>query len=63
MKITVSERLLQIYQADRLRLQYVREADSRRIEDHKKFDKMVTDRIQRNIRLGLDKGRNVDMDC
>jgi hypothetical protein len=63
MKISLNDRVRMAYQADRLRLQHQRDEDYSKIVDRRKYDKMVADRVQRNIRLGLDKGQNVDMEC
>jgi hypothetical protein len=63
MKITVSERLATIYQAERLRLQRGLDSNYAAAIEKKKVDKTITERIQRNIRLDLDKGRKVDAEC
>ena len=50
------------------RIQYVRNQE-KRDEDHRKvverrnFDRIIAERIARNIRLGLDKGRHIDMEA
>jgi hypothetical protein len=62
MKITIEDRLLAAYTAQRLRLRDREDEDYRaRIED-KAFEKIIVDRVHRNLRLGLDKGTNVDLD-
>ena len=63
MKITVSERLATIYQAERLRLQRGLDSNYAAAIEKKKIDKTITERVQRNIRLDLDKGRKVDAEC
>ena len=62
MKITVEERLLAAYTAQKLRLRDREDEDYRaRVED-KVFEKIIVDRVHRNLRLGLDKGTNIDLE-
>lgn len=49
------------------RMQYVRnqekrDEDYRKVVERRNFDRIVAERIARNIRLGLDKGRHIDME-
>jgi hypothetical protein len=63
MKITIEDRLLAAYTAQKLRLRDREDEDYRaRIED-KAFEKIIVDRVRRNLRLDLDKGTNVDLDA
>jgi len=62
MKITIEDRLLAKYHAQQMRLRNREDEDYRaRIED-KAFEKIIVDRVRRNLRLDLDKGTNVDLD-
>ena len=62
MKITIEDRLLAAYTAQKMRLRNREDEDYRaRIED-KAFEKIIVDRVRRNLRLDLDKGTNVDLD-
>ena len=62
MKITVEDRLLANYHAQKLRLRDREDEEYRaRIED-KEFERIILDRVQRNLRLGLDKGTNIDLE-
>jgi hypothetical protein len=62
MKITIEDRLLAKYHAQMLRLRDREDEDYRaRIED-KAFQKIIVDRVRRNLRLGLDKGTNIDLE-
>lgn len=62
MKITVEDRLLAAYTAQKLRLRDREDEDYRaRIED-KAFEKIIVDRVRRNLRLDLDKGTNIDIE-
>jgi hypothetical protein len=63
MKITIEDRLLAKYHAQMLRLRDREDEDYRaRVED-KAFQKIIVDRVRRNLRLDLDKGTNVDLDA
>jgi hypothetical protein len=62
MKITIEDRLLAAYTAQKMRLRDREDEDYRaRVED-KVFEKIIVDRVRRNLRLDLDKGTNVDLD-
>jgi hypothetical protein len=62
MKITIEDRLLAAYTAQKMRLRDREDEDYRaRIED-KAFEKIIVDRVRRNLRLDLDKGTNVDLE-
>ena len=62
MKITIEDRLLAKYHAQMLRLRDREDEDYRaRIED-KAFQQIIVDRVRRNLRLGLDKGTNIDLE-
>jgi DNA primase large subunit len=62
MKITIEDRLLASYTAQKMRLRNREDEDYRaRIED-KAFEKIIVDRVRRNLRLDLDKGTNIDLE-
>ena len=63
MKITVEDRLLAAYTAQKLRLRDREDEDFRARVEAKAFEKIIVDRVSRNLRLGLDKGTNVDLDA
>ena len=49
------------------RMQYVRNQEKRdedyqKVVERRNFDRIIAERVSRNIRLGLDKGQNVDVD-
>ena len=62
MKITIEDRLLASYHAQKLRLRDREDEDYRDRVEIKKFERIVLDRVHRNLRLDLDKGTNVDLD-
>ena len=43
-------------------IQYKREEDYRKVVEKRNLDRIIAERIQRNIRLGLDKGRHIDVE-
>ncbi len=50
------------------RVQYVRnqekkDEDYRKVVERRNFDRIVAERVARNIRLGLDKGQNIDIEA
>ncbi len=51
------------YNLEQIRLQEKREDDYRKLVEKRKFDEIVAERIARNIRLDLDKGRSIDIEC
>jgi hypothetical protein len=63
MKITIEDRLLAKYHAQMLRLRDREDEDYRAKVEAQAFQKIIVDRVRRNIRLDLDKGTNVDLDA
>ena len=62
MKITIEDRLLAAYTAQKMRLRDREDEEYRaRIED-KAFEKIIIERVRRNLRLDLDKGTNIDLE-
>lgn len=51
------------YNLEQVNLQKKREDDYRKVIERQNFDRIVAERVARNLRLDLDKGRNVDMEC
>jgi hypothetical protein len=62
MKITVEDRLLASYQAQKMRLRNREDEDYRAKIEDKAFEKIIVDRVRRNLRLDLDKGTNIDIE-
>ena len=63
MKITIEDRMLARYQAEQMRLRDRESNDYRQKVEAKAFEQIIVDRVRRNLRLGLDKGTNVDLDA
>jgi DNA primase large subunit len=62
MKITIEDRLLAAYTAQKMRLRDREDEDYRAKIEDKAFEKIIAERISRNLRLGLDKGTNIDLE-
>jgi hypothetical protein len=62
MSISKVEHNLHVYRQEQVRLQDKREEDYRKLVERRNFDRIVAERVARNIRLDLDKGRYVDME-
>ena len=63
MQISRVERFqIQRYNLEQVRIQEKREADYRKLVERRNFEQLVAERIARNIRLDLDKGRNIDLE-
>ena len=50
------------YNLEQINIQKKREADYRKVVEKRNFDEIVAERVARNIRLDLDKGRNIDIE-
>lgn len=62
MKITIEDRLLAAYTAQKMRLRDREDEDYRAKVEAEVFQRIIVDRVSRNLRLNLDKGTNVDLD-
>ena len=62
MKVSSVSHNLQLVRTERSQLQDRREEDYRKVVEKRNFDKIIAERVARNIRLGLDKGRHVEVE-
>jgi hypothetical protein len=54
---------LEQYRLDQTRMDRQREQDySKKIEE-RRLDQIIAERVSRNLRLDLDKGRHIDIEC
>jgi hypothetical protein len=54
---------LEQYRLDQTRLEKQRSEDySKKIEE-RRFEQVIAERVSRNLRLDLDKGRHIDIEC
>lgn len=51
------------YNLEQVRIQKKREEDYRKVVEKQNFERIVAERVARNIRMDLDKGRSVDIEC
>lgn len=64
MQISKLERAqIERYNLEQINIQRKREDDYRKLVERRNFENIVAERVARNIRLGLDKGQNVDLEC
>ena len=62
MKIdSINRHNLEVERTLKANVNYRREEDYRKLTEKKNRDTIIAERIQRNIRLGLDKGGNIDV--
>jgi hypothetical protein len=54
---------LEQYQLDRVRLERQRSEDYSKVIEQRRFEQIIADRVRRNLRLDLDKGRHIDIEC
>ena len=59
----VQQHQIQQYNSEQVQLQQKREEDYQKVIERRKFEDIVAERVSRNLRLGLDKGRSVDIEC
>jgi hypothetical protein len=68
MNITRSEQIstkynLEQYRLEQALLQKQRENDYSKVVEQHRFERTMAERVSRNLRLDLDKGRNIDIEC
>jgi len=51
------------YRLDQARLEKQRETDYAKKIEERRLDQVIADRVSRNLRLDLDKGRHIDLEC
>ncbi len=56
----IQQHQIQQYNLEQVQLQQKREQDYRKVVEQRKFEEIVAERVARNIRLDLDKGRHID---
>ena len=62
MNVSRIDHNLQAHRQDRLQLQDRREGDYRQVVEKRNFDRIIADRVARNVRLDSDKGRHIDVE-
>ena len=54
---------LEQYRVDQARMDQQRTDDYAKKIEERRIDQMIAARVSRNLRLDLDKGRNIDIEC
>jgi len=54
---------LEQYRLDQSRLERQRSEDYSKVIERRRVEQIIADRVRRNLRLDLDKGRHVDIEC
>ena len=54
---------LEQYRVDQARLEKQREQDYAKKIEERRLDQVIAERVSKNLRLDLDKGRNIDLEC
>ena len=58
----INQRNIEIDRTERANAQYKKEEDYRKVTEKKNVERIIADRVARNMRLDRDKGRNVDVE-
>lgn len=59
----IQQEQIQRYNLEQANLQRKREEDYRKAIEKRNLDDIIAERVARNIRLGLEKGHNIDLEC
>jgi len=54
---------LEQYRLEQICLEKQREQDYAKQIERRRLDQVIAERVARNLRLDLDKGRNIDIEC
>ena len=54
---------LEQYRLDQTRLEKQRTEDYAKKIEERRVDHLIAERVSRNLRLDLDKGRHIDLEC
>jgi hypothetical protein len=54
---------LEQYRLEQIRLEKQREQEYAKQIERRRLDQVIAERVSRNLRLDLDKGRNIDIEC
>lgn len=58
----IQQQQIQQYNLEQVQLQKKREQDYQKVVEKRRFDEIVAERVARNLRLDLDKGRHIDVE-
>jgi hypothetical protein len=63
MNVSRVDHNLQVHRQERIQLQDNREEDYRKVVEKRNFDRIIAERVARNVRLDSNKGRHIDVEC
>ena len=58
----INQRNIEFDRTERANIQYKREEDYRKVIEKKNIERIIADRVERNMRLDRDKGRYIDVE-
>jgi len=58
----INQRNIELDKMERANQQLKRNEDYRKVIEKKNIERIIADRVERNMRLDRDKGRNIDVD-
>ena len=58
----INQRNIELDRMERANIQYKREEDYRKVIEKKNLDRIIAERVERNMRLDRDKGRYIDVE-
>ena len=58
----INNRNIELDRAERANQQYKREEDYRKVIEKKNLERIIADRVERNMRLDKEKGRYIDVE-
>ena len=58
----INQRNIELDRTERANIQYKREEDYRKVIEKKNIERIIADRVERNMRLDRDKGRYIDVE-
>ena len=58
----INQRNIELDRTERANIQYKREEDYRKVIDKKNIERIIAERVERNMRLDRDKGRYIDVE-
>jgi hypothetical protein len=62
MNVSRIDHNLQAHRQERIQLQDRREEDYRKVVEKRNVDRIIAERVARNVRLDSDKGRHIDVE-
>jgi hypothetical protein len=51
------------YRLQQARMEEKQTKDYQKVIEQRNYERVIADRVRRNLRLDLDKGRNIDIEC